>query len=794
MCKKCLLTSGLSAVWAAIALLISAAGAAWSQPPAIFPQTGHSRPITDLLFVYGGDHLLSVGNDNRAVVWDLFSRRQVVSAPLDALAVRLAASPEGDLIAVQNLRDPAITLWNARTLKPLRPLPLPADPPDAKEGPVRGSQVHWMPGNARIIARSYGLQSIRFQSVDDGKEVRNPIELRMFLTSFSVSADGTEIAVVGRGRVGTNPPGVVSIHAAADGASRRVWVAPGKSLLDAVYIGPSRLLTVSVETNDATPSLPGGQASSLRSTLDLWNTANGSPIKSISVDSVAGRVVRIVDGFVTIDADGGLRRYDSSLNLQKKIPGASGGISALAVSPSGDIVATVGADGVPRLWSLPNLDPLGEIRAYAAPLTAMSVAGADGGRIITADESSRVTLWSLEHAAAVTVLPPDDRTTAVTISASGSHVARARSDGVIEVWSLSGVDRDSGRLPQCVALLQGHRLPATRLALTPDGRRLASQTATAYSALLSARDEEAFLWDVGEQRQLASFPAKTGDSLTFRANGATLAVGNSTSGSVTLFDSTNGQQTGAILRSGELSLPVFGGNLVAFSPDGRRVALAQRRGLTVWDVASGAVLWHDDVRFSWDAPFVVFSADGETLITGSGSHSVRLLEARTGRSRGAAFSGHDDAVAAAAFLSPGVLVSAGADGRAFLWDVATGREVAQLLTGKGSDRVILLPDLCYATERSIVDAVAFRVGERAYPFDSFDLVYNRPDLVLHALARLLPPGSEAFQRAQRRVTMYYEAVLARCQRNGLPAPPRNGPATLPPAPPRVETVTVGALR
>src|SRR6185436_14958958 len=70
---------------------------------------------------------------------------------------------------------------------------------------------------------------------------------------------------------------------------------------------------------------------------------------------------------------------------------------------------------------------------------------------------------------------------------------------------------------------------------------------------------------------------------------------------------------------------------VAFSPDGRRLASDYGRQAKVWDAASGRELMTIEGHPSGVVNSVVFSADGQWLVTGSDDCTAKVWEAATGR-------------------------------------------------------------------------------------------------------------------------------------------------------------------
>jgi TPR repeat protein len=71
--------------------------------------------------------------------------------------------------------------------------------------------------------------------------------------------------------------------------------------------------------------------------------------------------------------------------------------------------------------------------------------------------------------------------------------------------------------------------------------------------------------------------------------------------------------------------------------------------------------------------------------------------------------------------------------KAELWRKGEFEKVADIFFAADGGALILLSDLYYTTLNSLSDAVAFRVGQRGYPFEQFDLRLNRPDIVLERL-------------------------------------------------------------
>ena len=142
----------------------------------------------------------------------------------------------------------------------------------------------------------------------------------------------------------------------------------------------------------------------------------------------------------------------------------------------------------------------------------------------------------------------------------------------------------------------------------------------------------------------------------------------------------------------------------AFSPDGRTLATSSFDGtLVLWDTVRHERLGRayrttiaEGLRPEYRSiNQVAFSPDGRTLALACGDARVRLLDVATRRPKGAALEGHTDWVESVAFSPDGkTLASVGWDGTMRLWDAATGRPRGRAIraSAKALDAVVFSPD------------------------------------------------------------------------------------------------------
>jgi WD40 repeat protein/serine/threonine protein kinase len=236
---------------------------------------------------------------------------------------------------------------------------------------------------------------------------------------------------------------------------------------------------------------------------------------------------------------------------------------------------------------------------------------------------------------------------AAAFSPDGRHFAYGTVDRAIHVWDLvTGAE---------AYLLRGHTSPIRVLAISPDGKRLASG---------SIFDENcARLWDVTTGKEIAALRGhrNTVVSVAFSPDGTRLATA-SLDQTARLWDGVTGREI-ATLRGHRG--PV---NHVVFRPDGRRLVTASADGtLRLWDATAGeplAVLY----GHAGAAMTSVFDPGGAALASASFDGTVRLwdmgLVERSGVLRG-----HTSYVYDVAFSPDGTRAASAAwDGTARLWD------------------------------------------------------------------------------------------------------------------------------
>jgi DNA-binding SARP family transcriptional activator/WD40 repeat protein/energy-coupling factor transporter ATP-binding protein EcfA2 len=253
--------------------------------------------------------------------------------------------------------------------------------------------------------------------------------------------------------------------------------------------------------------------------------------------------------------------------------------------------------------------------------------------------------------------------------------------GVVEIWDLA-----SGRL---LRTLSGPTAPPF----------VAFFNADASLVVDTRNDGMARVWDVASGRQLGA-PLPIGGTSGYAqfvdAQGARLLTATSTSptattteGRVVVWDRQDPQHPRPVGQPFIVQMsPGVTGIEAGTSSDGRVLFVSGSTTTVLWDVASHRQL------LQLPGTLGAFTPDGASVATVEGDH-VSLWDPRTGMRRGAALPDIPRAPVPAEFSPDGRLVAVtdnNVDGRVWVFDVASRRQVAALTLGPGRYPVAFLPD------------------------------------------------------------------------------------------------------
>ena len=270
-----------------------------------------------------------------------------------------------------------------------------------------------------------------------------------------------------------------------------------------------------------------------------------------------------------------------------------------------------------------------------------------------------------------------------TFSPDGEWIAAALGDGTIKVWNIR-------TRTESVSFSTGADLVFS-VAFHPKGQYLASTGAFKGADGKVNAKVQVWEWATGHKEEFecpsgATHNRGTAYGVAFSPDGRRLAVGHD--GAVTVWDWEARQ-----LVFGPLRGHTNKGICVAFSRDGGRLASGSWDGdIRIWDARTGELLHHLS-KHHHCVSALAFSPDGGQLVSASFDRSLIVWDATTGQPL-RTLEVRDALVLGVAFSPDGSrIASAGEDKTVRVWEAATGREILELRGhAEPTQAVVFSPD------------------------------------------------------------------------------------------------------
>lgn len=297
----------------------------------------------------------------------------------------------------------------------------------------------------------------------------------------------------------------------------------------------------------------------------LWNAANGSLIRQLTFDNhamVLGDTVRVAllrpgNRAVTFSVDGWGALWDLAAQKQLASVHTEDGANVVEVSASPDGREFVVADssGLAFVFDASSGALKRKFGNAGTPLVAAEISPQDD-KMVTADKSGHITLWSLADGRALQNINTAAAAPVVNdihFSPDGSVLIAACSDGKVRTWSAQtgkpaltvGEEKLPGEIPSMMPLLAGigssidSESGMLRVQYSPDGAFFAAANDSAH----------VMVWDAQTGKQLLHFEgfAARITGLAFSPDGTRLG-GSSEDGTARIWDVGLEKRTAAEIK------------------------------------------------------------------------------------------------------------------------------------------------------------------------------------------------------------------------------------------------------
>lgn len=261
--------------------------------------------------------------------------------------------------------------------------------------------------------------------------------------------------------------------------------------------------------------------------LRIWNAETGTLISASVVEegvSLSGAAISEVafssDGanVATAGRGGEIKLWEtSSGRLLRTLIAETDSVYAIRFSPNGRILASAGSGKTIRLWDVASGEPVKVLQGHKDSINALAFSP-DGAALASGSDDAMIIIWSVAKNAISEIIsiPPKNAASrpagvlSLSFSPDGDSLASASSDELVRIWAASTGEVEQSFDPggDCSKLAfepnrgnlatNGNKvriweltstsatvvktLPtATSIALSPNGRRLASASYSAFS-------------------------------------------------------------------------------------------------------------------------------------------------------------------------------------------------------------------------------------------------------------------------------------------------------------------------
>jgi len=685
--------------------------------PEIFVQMGHTRErVNAVAFSPDGKYAFTGGWDHTVKMWEVASGREVRTLYGTAKVTAIAVSPDGGLLISgdEDYKD-NLKLWDLKTGKVIRAF-------SGHEPGMEAIAALGFSADGRHFL-SAGGREIKRWDIATGKALwaftNDSQDAYARFTAMVLSPDGrfvvsgmrshAQVEMADGTRADAKSAGAVMLVLdAADGRRLRAFN-DGGGWVEALAVCPDGRHVISADHQDG---------------AKMWDFTTGRQVKAFSGEGVSTAAVSPDGSYALFGGVMTIRLWDIGAAREiRTFTGHNGWLRSVAFSPDGRHALSGSDDNMPRLWDVASGKVLRSFGGYARQVAAVA-AGTTGHTLLIAQNAGLLSIWDVPTGSQTKTMAHTLGVSAATLSRDGKYAAAGgwnfpESASTVKLWDVA-TGGELGKLTR-----PGASQWARPAAITSDNRNI-----------LWSVGPTLLLSEVATGKVVRTFSGHEGEieAAALSDNGAYALSRDALS--VKIWDVAAGRVLKTYADPQRVGLFYAG----TFSPDGKKVLLLEYGGgkkeisFKFRDMSSNretilATLPHELQGY---INLLSMSPDGRYALWAEKT-VLRLYDFSTGGPP-KTIAGHVHDISSLGISSDGKFAYSGShDGTTRIWNIATGREVAQFIGFTDGEWIAITPEGYFNASPNGARRLNVRVGMNVYAIDNFYEKFFHPVYVASVL-------------------------------------------------------------